>query len=241
MNAAVFEETVRRHLTSAGYIAFLFLITTVGLVAAAFNKPGSMWPTLVTLSALVTGSALIGPEFSTGTLQLIVTKPVPRPSYLLSRVTGVFAIVCIAATAGLCAEVLARLGINAGATPWRELADAFGGALVASLLSIALLTLLGSVTRGYFNIAIYVTTEVVFSITQSILGVIRVKGNALGAILESHPGIERGFAAVDDFLFASAPHELQWTWVLRVLATVAIALLLACLAFARREVPYGAD
>jgi hypothetical protein len=233
---------VRRHLASAGYIAFLFLMATVGLLSATFNKPASIWPALVTLLAIVTGSALIGPEFSTGTtLQLIVTKPVRRPVYLLSRVAGVFAIVCAAAAVGLCAEGLGRLARGAAAVPWLRLADSFGGTLIVSLLAIALLTLLGSITRAYFNAAIYVITEVAFSIAESILGVIRVKGHALGAFLESHPAIERGLDAADDFFFASAPENLQWLWVLRVLATVAIALLLACLAFARREVPYGSD
>jgi ABC-type transport system involved in multi-copper enzyme maturation permease subunit len=231
---------VRRHLLSAGYIAFLFLIATVGLFAASFNKPASMWPTLVTLLAIITGSALIGPEFSTGTLQLIVTKPIRRSVYLLSRVAGVFAALCVAAVVGLCAEGLTRLASGAEAMPWRRLGDAFGGALLASFLAIALLTLLGSVTRAYFNAAIYVTTEIALSIAESLLGVARVKG-AFGEYLGRHPGIERGLATVDDFLFAAVPQELQWLWALRVLATVGIALLLACLAFERREVPYGSE
>jgi ABC-type transport system involved in multi-copper enzyme maturation permease subunit len=232
---------VRRHFTSAGYIVFLALMAMVGLFAATFNRPASMWPTLVTLLAIITGSALIGPEFSTGTLQLIVTKPIRRRVYLLSRVAGVFAAVCVAALVGLSSESLARLASGAEAMPWRPLGDAFGGALVASLLAIALLTLLGSVTRAYFNAAIYVTTEVVLSVIESLLGVARVSGRGVGAYLWRHPGIERGLTAVNDFLFAGVPPELQWAWVLRVLATVAIALLLACLAFERREVPYGSD
>lgn len=241
MNAAVFEETVRRHLMSVGYLAFLFLTAIVGLLAANFSKPASMWPTLVGLLAIITGSALIGPEFSTGALQLIVTKPIRRPVYLLSRVAGVFAVVGLTAVVALCAEGLGRLLFSAEAVPWRRIAEAFGGALFESFLAIALLTLLGSLTRAYFSVAIYVSTEVAFSIVESILGVIRVKGNALGVYLDHHPGIERSLAAIDDFLFVTAPQELQWLWVLRVLATVAIALLLACLAFRRREVPYGSD
>jgi ABC-type transport system involved in multi-copper enzyme maturation permease subunit len=241
MNAAVFEETVRRHLVSAGYIAFLLLIVTTGLLAATFHKPASLWPTLVTLLAIITGSALIGPELSTGALQLIVTKPVRRPVYLLSRVAGVFAAVCVAAAAGVCAEGVARLASGAEAMPWRELAEALGGALLESFLAIALLTLLGSVTRAYFNAAIYVTTQIVLSLAESLLGVARARGRAVGQYLEHHPAIERGLAGVSDFLFPDAPPELHWLWVLRLLATAAIALLLACLAFGRREVPYGSD
>ena len=224
---------------SAGYIAFLILIATVGLFAASFNKPASMWPALVALLAIITGSALIGPEFSTGTLQLIVTKPIRRSVYLISRVAGVFAVVCVAAAVGLCAESVARVAY--GAVPWRSLAEAFGGALIASFLAIALLTLLGSLTRAYFNAAIYVTTHFALAIAESVLGVVRASGRGAGGYLQLHPSIERGLAAAGDFLFPATPQDLQWLWVLRVLATAAIALLFACLAFARREVPYGSE
>ena len=218
-----------RQLYQSGFFNFLSL---AGMYAVNFLA--------IAMGALLSADTLAG-EIGSGTIQAVVTKPVRRPVYLLSRVAGVFAIVCAAAAVGLCAEGLGRLAAGAAAVPWLRLADAFGGTLVVSLLTIALLTLLGSITRAYFNAAIYVITEAAFSIAESILGVIRVKGHALGAYLESHPPIERGVAAADDFFFASAPETLQWLWVLRVLASVAIALLLACLAFARREVPYGSD
>jgi hypothetical protein len=155
-------------------------------------------------------------------------------------VAGVLAVVCLAAAAGLCAESLTRL-ISGAEVPWRRLADAFGGAVLESFLAIALLTLLGSVTRAYFNAAIYVTTQIVLSIAESLLGVIRVKGHAAGQYLQHHPAIERSLAGVGDFLFPDAPQELHWLWVLRLLAAAGTALLLACLAFGRREVPYSAD
>lgn len=240
MNAAVFAETVRRHLSSVGYLVFVALIALVGLFAASFNKPASMWPTLVTLLAIVTGSALIGPEFSTGTLQLLVTKPIRRQVYLLSRAAGVLAVVCAAAIVAACAEALARIASGAE-VPWRVIADASGGALIEALLTIALLALLGSLTRAYFNVAIYVLTQLAFSIAESILGAARVRGHAIGRYLQHHPSVERGLALVDDLFFPAAPPELQWLWALRVLATAAIALVLACLAFRRREVPYGSD
>lgn len=108
------------------------------------------------------------------------------------------------------------------------------GALAASLLIIAMLTLLGSLTRAYFNVAIYLGGE-------AALGTIRIRGQGVGAFLQQHPGVERGLTTVDDTLFASVPGELTGVWVARVLVTVAVALVLACLASARREVPYGAD
>jgi ABC-type transport system involved in multi-copper enzyme maturation permease subunit len=242
VNRAVFEETLRRHLFNAGYLAYITLIGTVGLIAATFNRPASMWPTLVTMMALVTGCALIGPEFSTGTLQLIVTKPVRRYVYLLSRATGVFASVCVAAMTGFAAESLGRIAfVGLDGVPWQRLGEAMSGALFVSLLSIALLTFLGSITRSYFNAAIYAGTYFFLWVVESALGLARVRGQVVGAYLEQHPGIERAIFRIDEILFAEAPQALNWQWALRVLATAAIALLLACLAFRRREVPYGSE
>jgi ABC-type transport system involved in multi-copper enzyme maturation permease subunit len=213
----------------------------VGLLAAGFASPGSMWPSLVALLAIITGSAIIGPEFSTGALQLIVSKPIRRSVYLLSRVTGVFASVVLAAFVALAAETAARLLRGDEALPWLRLLTMFGGALATSLLVIAMLTLLGSVTRAYFNVAIYLGAEAALSTMQVVLGTVRIRGQAVGAFLEQHPAIERGLATVDDVLFASVPNELTGPWLLRVVVTVAVALALACAAFERREVPYGAD
>jgi len=232
---------MRRHLSSVGFNAFLVLIALVGLFAASFAKPGSMWPSLVALLAIITGSAIIGPEFSTGALQLIVSKPMRRSVYLLSRVTGVFACVVLAALAGLAGEVAGRLLHGDSAVPWPRLAAMFTGALAASLLAIAVLTLLGSMTWAYLNIAIYIGAEAVLSATAAILGMLRIRGQAMGDFLEHHPGIERGVATVDDVLFASVPGDVTAAWLVRVLVTVAVALALACVAFERREVPYGAD
>ena len=39
-------------------------------------------------TVLITGCGPIGPEFSSGTLQLILVKPINRATYLLSRVAG---------------------------------------------------------------------------------------------------------------------------------------------------------
>jgi len=232
---------MRRHLSSVGYIAFLVLLGLVGFFASGFATPGSMWPSLVALLAIITGSAIIGPEFSTGALQLIVSKPIRRSVYLLSRVTGVFASVALAAVVGLAAEAAGRLLRGDGAVPWPRLATMFAGALAASLLAIAILTFLGSLTRAYFNAAIYIGTEAVLSATEAVLGMVRIRGQAIGDFLEHHPGIERGLTTVDDVLFASVPGELTGRWLARVLVTVAVALMLACVAFERREVPYGSD
>jgi len=240
VNAVVIAETIRRHVKSIGFIAALVFVSLTGILAATFNAPGSLWPALVHLMAITTGAALIGPEFSASTLQLIVSKPIRRWVYLVSRVTGVFASVTLAAIVGLGAEIAARILLRGGDIPWPYLGAASAILLTSSLLTIALLAMLGSVSRSYLNVAIYIAAEAGFTVLEALLGVIRMRGG-VGAFLQQHPAIERGIMTVDDTLFPAAPQMPGSAWFVRVLVTAAVAIVLACLAFERREVPYGGD
>ena len=93
MNRVVIEETIRRHITSVGYLTYLAIVAIVAVAVSRFEHPAAVWPQLITILAIITGCGPIGPEFSSGTLQLILVKPVNRAEYLLSRVIGVVAVV----------------------------------------------------------------------------------------------------------------------------------------------------
>lgn len=240
MNASVFTETVRRHVTSIGYVAFVVLVALVGIFASSFNTPAALWPSWIMLLAIITGSALIGPEFSTGTLQLIVSKPIPRSVYVTSRVAGVFASVAIAALAGVGAESAMRLVSGRGDVPWERLGVVLGCELLASLLVIAILTFLGSITRSYFNVAIYLGFEAALSMLEVVLGALRVRDNAFTALLRRYK-IEQTLMAVDEAIFASVPPHATAVWAARTAVMAAALIALACLAFQRREVPYGSE
>ena len=241
MNRVVIAESVRRHVTNPGYLAFLALLVIVALAVSVFDRPASAWPSLVTLLALIAGCGAIGPEFSSGTLQLILVKPVNRAVYLLSRVAGLVLVVWLAAAVAALCELAGR-GI------WGDTglqARAIGSTLLNSatdtILIVSLLALLGSLTRAYFNVAIYVTAMIGLSLSSVVFAFVRQTDNAVGRWLNEHTAIERGLQAVDRNLFAELPPRLDTAWTLMVLSNAAIALLLACLAFRRREVPYGAD
>jgi len=119
--------------------------------------------------------------------------------------------------------------------PWQRLGEVFAGELLVAFLAIALLTFLGSVTRSYFNAAIYIGAQAALSVGAALLGLARLGGNAYV------PKIQLAVAEVDNVLFTSLPPMLNAAWVARTLAVAAIAIVLACLAFERREVPSGAD
>jgi ABC-type transport system involved in multi-copper enzyme maturation permease subunit len=235
VNLTVVAETIRRHVTHLGYIVVLILLALIGLFVSTFNIPATLWPPLVTLLAIVTGSAIVGPEFSTGTLQLIVSKPVRRSVYLVSRAAGVFACVILGAVIAGGAECAGRLLAGRAPMPWQRLGEVFAGEIVVALLAIALLAFLGSLTRSYFNAAIYIGAQAALNITGALLGLARLGGSPYVAPLQ------RAFEQIDNVLFTSLPPGLTGAWIARTLGIATIAIVLGCLAFERREVPYSAD
>jgi ABC-type transport system involved in multi-copper enzyme maturation permease subunit len=241
VNRVVVGETVRRHVTHVGYLVFLAFLIIVALAVSVFDRPGSGWPTLVTLLALITGCGVIGPEFSSGTLQLILVKPVNRAVYLLSRVTGVVLVVWLAAGIAALCELAGRAMWSAKGVSAAAIGGTFLNSATDTLLAVALLALLGSLTRAYFNIAIYIAGAAAFSVGGVVIALIRQSRNAVGQFFTDHPAIEQALSTVDRNLYPDVVPPLDTGWTLMVLSNAAIGLLLACLAFRRREVPYGAD
>src|SRR5687767_1709099 len=237
MNGTVIAETVRRHVTNVFYIALLLLLMMIGFGVASFNTPGAVWPSLIGLLAIITGAGLIGPEFSSGTLQLIVSRPLRRSGYLLSRVAGVITIVALAATLAFLTESATRFLRGTHLVPAAILVNL----IAVSLSTCALLAFFGSVSKAYFNVGIYLFLQVSFSAIEGILALVRGRGGATGEFLRAHPEIETSIAAVDQLLFPEALPRFDTGWLVRVILVATVALVLACSAFSRREVPYGAD
>lgn len=228
MNRVVVEETLRRHVTNGGYLTMLALLAIVGLAASQFAQPAAMWPTLTALLAIVAGSGPIGPEFSSGTLQLILVKPIGRATYLLSRAAGVVLAVWLAALVACACEVIARL--LSGGVPWGIFGTMLLNIGADTILTVSLLTLLGSLTRAWFNVAIYMGVQIGLSMAVGILTMAR-----------RFPAVAEAMATAERTLYPELPRIIDGAWLALVLSVAAAALLLACLAFRRREVPYGAD
>ena len=241
MNRVVIGETVRRHITNVFFLAFVGFLILVALAVSAFDRPASGWPGLVALLSLITGCGVIGPEFSSGTLQLILVKPVTRAAYLLSRVTGVVLVVWLAALVAAATELVGRALWGHGTLHAKALGAALLNSATDTILAVALLALLGSITRAYFNIAIYIAVLAALNVGQVVLALVRQSHNAVGEYLAQHHGVERAVQIVEANLFPELSPRLSATWSLMVLCNASIALVLACLAFRRREVPYGAD
>jgi hypothetical protein len=229
-NRVVIEETIRRHVTHIGYIAYLAFLAIVAMGVSKFGPPAAAWPTLIGLLAIITGSGPIGPEFSSGTLQLILVKPVNRSTYLVSRIVGVLCVVWLAALVPFLCEVIGRM--LRGEVPWYAMGMKLLNTAVLAVLTVSLLTLFGSLTRAYINAALYVSLQIALNVVPGILGM---------AGRDRFAMVRRGIDVVEQNLFPPAISGFDWRWMLLVLCNAAVAIVLACFVFRNREVPYGAD
>ena len=96
MSLVVVIESIRRHFAHIGYIGALLILIVIVVTMTAIGAPTGAPYALIGLFTLVAGCQLIGPEFSSGTLQLILSKPVGRSSYLTGRVAGVVVSIWVA-------------------------------------------------------------------------------------------------------------------------------------------------
>lgn len=244
MSVVVVAETLRRHFAHLGYITALLLLILIGVTMAALGAPQAPYE-MISLFALIAGCQLIGPEFSSGTLQLILSKPINRSSYLLSRVTGVVLAIWLAVVVVFVSDAIGRL-IAGTPIGWRA---AFAAALVSALKVLfvcSLLAFLGSFSRTYVNIGIYIGAQILLPAISGLLGMMRnaVSGEMgrIGAFLRAHPGLLKALGVFNENLFPDTPSiPFDRDWMIMIVSNAAVALLLACVIFSRREVPYGAD
>jgi ABC-type transport system involved in multi-copper enzyme maturation permease subunit len=245
VSLVVIAETLRRHFAHLGYIAALLILIVIVVTMAAIGAPSQAPYEMIGLFTLIAGCQLIGPEFSKGTLQLILSKPVGRSAYLVSRVVGVVLAIWVAILVMFASDVIGRL--IAGTTiSWRTALSTMLVAALKALLVCCLLAFFGSFSRSYVNVAIYVGGQILSSMIFGLLTMMKsaVSGEMgkIGALLRAHPGVLEGFAAIRRNVFPDGPIiPFDRNWILMMLCNASVALLLACVIFSRREVPYGAD
>lgn len=243
MSSVVMLESLRRHVTNGAFITYGLLVAIIALGVSRFNAPGAAWPSMIWLLAVIAGAGIIGPEFSSGTLQLILVKPINRSVYLLSRVAGVAASVSIVVVVAALCEAAGR-ALWSGGRGVSFVGFAALNTIVEVLLVCALLALFGSFTRAYFNVAIYLVLSAGLSIGQGIVGMLTMGGpeSFITNIIRQYPQINVGIAWLDHNLFPDVPPgQLDRNWLLMVASNAFLALVAACFFFRQREVPYGAD
>lgn len=244
MSGVVISETLRRHFTSLFVVPYVLVLAMAGLASSRSESPAMAWPMMSVLLAIILGSRLIGPEFSSGTLQLILVKPIGRSTYVLSRAAGVALVVTIGIAVAALSEIGGRM-LWEGRRGLMLVLHAAASSILQTILVCALLALLGSLTRAYYNVAIYFSIMMGLEMLIGLLGIVRgSKGGFFGMIADlvaTYPGIGKALNWMSNNLFPDASRTLSAEWTLMVASNAALALLLACLRFRTREVPYGAD
>lgn len=245
MIGAVVSETIARHLRSLPYAAFVLVIAIMGGVAAYLGADAGLWLGFFTILYLVAGCQLIGPEFSSGTLQLILVKPVNRTAYVASRVAGVVLAIWMAMAVVFLTDLAVRLMKPDPAFLWSRHFAVVSTSALAGALTCALLGLFGSFTRSYVNVAIYFVIQIVLSLLR---GMVEAIGSgsidsvpSLTAFVRAHPGIGESFRNALRNLYPRAAEQLDWRFIMMMVSNTLVAVTIAALVFKRREVPYGAD
>lgn len=245
MSATVILETLRRHFAHIAYVAAVLMILIIGTTMAAVDGPAGATLEITKLFIIIAGCQIIGPEFSSGTLQLILSKPIHRARYLLSRVAGVVLALWIVIALAYFTDVVAR-ALGGHKIGWLTGGGAATAVAAQAVLVCALMALFGSFTRSYLNVALYIGGQILLSMIAGFLQIIsRLDRGALagfGAFLRAHPGVNSTIRTIDRNVYPDPPPiPFDRNWLLLVVSNAAIALLLACLIFRKREVPYGAD
>lgn len=242
MNRVVIIETVRRFFSSIIVVAFVALMAILGLASARLQSP--LWAPFVVLLAMGAGAGLIGPEFSSGTLQLILVKPINRSVYLVSRWMGAVLFLAIAASLAFACEAIGR-AIWGGADQIGRAALTLLYAVSEGAMICGLLVFFGSFLRAYFNIALYWLIQIVLSIIEGLLRTAALAKDGflgwLNDMVTRFPIISEALAWTTRNLYPDTPVGFDRDWLLMVWTNAAIAVVLACFVFRNREVPYGAD
>jgi len=240
VSGVVFAETLRRHVRHGAYLTAMAVLAILAATAGSVGGNPSLWLTFVTLGTIIIGCQLIGPEFSSGTLQLVLAKPVNRSAYLLSRFAAVVVAAWILVILPMLFDVLARIFVQHQELHSADFAVPVNTG-IENLMLCALLALFGAMTRSYLNVALYFLGEITLYALDSGLRSIARHDYAPSSFLRDHPAIEKGVVAIIRTLYPEGPPTFDWRWTVTVVSNVVVALLLACLVFRRREVPYGAD
>jgi ABC-type transport system involved in multi-copper enzyme maturation permease subunit len=241
----VWYETVRRHLASAGFLVLLAALCAISAMVGAFDGPVQIWQALVKLLAIILACQLIGPEFSSGTLQLILAKPINRSVYLLGRFSGVVVAIWILTLGPFITDTGGRLLVSTAPVEWASILAGTFNSMLAFVLIAALMAFYGSFTRSYFNVAVFFLVQLALSLVVGSLNSIQqgtiAKLAAFGHFLAAHPAIVRTASFIEQQFNPAPPPDFSLKFVLTIATNTAIALVLAAVIFSRREVPYGAD
>lgn len=231
---------LRQKLHNAGVvIALVALALLVGVQLAASGGQSGFEAAVV--AVFVLAAAAVSRDATSGALQMILSRPISRSSYLLGRFVGVLAgYALFVLTASTFALALSRALPGAGAAnaplPLAALARGAAGSMLGAVGAAAPMLLLSTFLPGYGDVLGYILLPPLLSLP------------ALAAPILNAPVLEKASTLLRRNLLPDvdwaealsgrgALSESVGRWVFAMVAYVALAIVL----FNRREFAYGQD
>ncbi len=235
MNRTLVLAFLRQRFTSPMRLGLLALLTLFPLAGVAIIGQLSVLGGIAAPIALVFAAGAVGQDVSSGTLQLLLVRPVTRPAYLFKRwlaaSLGAFALTALMFALG----TLVLLLRGTPAAPL-ELVRMLLEAATTIAGHAAVLMMLSTLAGGLGDLGIYVGT---FFVIQMLSGL---------ALLKQWDWLQR----VSTELQGVLGPQLSWAWlahqtppswfaILSWASTVTLALAVGIARLNRRELSYAAD
>lgn len=236
MSLTLVLATLRQRFTSPIRLVILLLLGWMPMLAivvaprTGFAALGDCYLLALTLTA-----GMIGQDLSSGTLQLLLARPVTRAQYVFSRwgavAAGTFLVVVLQT---LCA---ASLMLARGApVPWGQAALHLGNSALIALGLAAVMALFSSLASGIADLGLLFLAWLSAQVLEKV------------GMLKSWDWLVRG---AEELLRVLKPEldlapffhagPVSWLAVVSYLSTVTLCLALAVLVMNRRELSYASS
>jgi hypothetical protein len=235
MNATLIRSFLRHRFTSPMRLALAAMFTFFPLAGVALSGQLSMLSGIAGPLALLFTAGAVGQDVSSGTLQLLLVRPVTRPTYLLSRWLGasIAAWGLAAATILLGAFVLVLRGTPAAPV---ELARVLLEAATSVAGHAAVMVMLSTLVGGIGDLGIYAATMFMAQMAAALAAFKQWAWlTRASAELQGVLGPEVSLAGLAQGMPPS------WFAVVSWASTVTFALALGLARLNRRELSYAAD
>ena len=234
MNATLVAAFLRQRFTSPMRLGLLFLLVTFPLGASALMRTLEPLTGLAGPLALILAAGGIGQDVSSGTLQLLLVRPVSRPSLLVSRWLACV-LAAVVMVVGLLALGTIALLLRGTHPDGLDLVRIVLESACSAAGHAAVMLMLSTLVNGLGDLGLYVAT---FFVTQMLSGL---------AMLQHWPWLARASTEAQRVLDA----QLAWAWLVHGTApswfaiaswasTLTLALAVAIYSLNRRELSYAA-
>ena len=234
MNRTLVAAFLRQRLTSPMRLGLIVLMTLFPLGGVAIMGTLSVLSGIAGPLALIFAAGAIGQDVSSGTLQLLLVRPVTRPAYLVSRwlaaVTGALGLTLLMFALGTL--VLMLRGTPPAATELMKMVLESASAAVGSA---AVMVMLSTLVGGLGDVGLYVGTLIVL---QMLAGVGQFK--QWPWLMRASSELQGVMAPQLSFAWAVQHTPVSWFALASWASTIVLALALGIARLNRRELSYAA-